>query len=421
MFQRRSNAVRPASSSRPAAPASGPPQRDSALTAASRSFVVLLRVTGLSSGPGWTYALFGAVLFTLQTAYNFYIIIGAVREFLELRSAGEPLLRAVIATGFVGMVLLTFWLTITVCLVGGGRRYGVALDRISDVLRDVRDTPELARPLQKPGRTGECAWALTVVLAALHVGWEIGKIQQQCSESAARCGEWLLNDAPFIYVWLFVQMVAVKFMFAGHLIATGLGSVTAAAEATLGDGGTVDAARLRRLGGLQRRLADAFSGLTAAMTAELTAVTLNGVLSQIIVALSVTQVGAVGQRAVSVLYRYIPMAAMTLAGPCETCQLLLGRLGRWRDLLLRLEWQQPQQSAPPAATELALLHRSAARDLDSAGELGLFRLRRSALLGILSTILTYVIVVVQFQLSEISPSTTASPAGNVTDAPTVRT
>ena len=103
---------------------------------------------------------------------------------------------------------------------------------------------------------------------------------------------------------------------------------------------------------------------------------------------------------ISRVLRYFPIVLITVAGPCETCQLILNSLGRWRSLLLRLEWQR----RPQLSEELALLHRSATQDLGELGDLGLFRLRRSTLLSILSTVITYIIVMAQFQMSENNPS-----------------
>ncbi|KAF0308508.1 hypothetical protein FJT64_002143 [Amphibalanus amphitrite] len=132
---------------------------------------------------------------------------------------------------------------------------------------------------------------------------------------------------------------------------------------------------------------------------------------QITLALYLTYPGNHSPETISRIMRYIPGILVTVAGPCETCQLLLGCLGRWRDVLLRLEWQR----RPELRHELELLQRAVARDLDTVGDLGLYRLRRSTLLSILSTILTYVIVMAQFQLTEFSASEVVAPSvGNAT-------
>ncbi|KAF0288802.1 hypothetical protein FJT64_012831 [Amphibalanus amphitrite] len=96
----------------------------------------------------------------------------------------------------------------------------------------------------------------------------------------------------------------------------------------------------------------------------------------------------------------------TLAGPCEASQQLVSAAGRRWALLLSLERRHPALAA-----EAGLQREEAGRQLETIGELGLFRLRRSTLLSLVSTVLTYIIVVAQFQSAEIP---TASAAANST-------
>ena len=70
------------------------------------------------------------------------------------------------------------------------------------------------------------------------------------------------------------------------------------------------------------------------------------------------------------LLRYLSLTGVSLAGPYETCQHVLTRLDRGRDLLLRLEWRQ----RPQLGAELGLALRSVERDLEAVGDLRLLRL-----------------------------------------------
>ena len=370
-------------------------EQDSVFTAASRAFIVLLRITGLSAGPGWTSHLLAVTLFSLQTWINFYSIYTCVNTFSQRRNQGEQFFTAFVKGTFMGIPNAAFWLTLSVALVYGRLRYPTLLARVDDVLRDVEKAPELAPQRRKKNRTGEYVWALLAFLVTVYCWAKLMSISEFCGTSTTGCVMWLFNEILcFGYVSLCVHLVAIKFMFAGHLIASGYHAVNSGLEAMADGSRPADIDSLRRLGELQRRLSEVFSLLTSDMTAELISVMLCGVIIQINVMMYWVQADV--QTALFSIIRYLPMVVVTLAGPCETCHLMMTRLIRCRGLLLRLE----RQRRPQLTAEVTLLQGSVAHDLDTLGDLGLYQLRRSTLLSIFSTILTYVIVVAQFQLSE---------------------
>ena len=370
-------------------------ERDSVFTAAARAFIVLLRITGLSAGPRWTSHLLAVTLFSLQTWINFYSMYTFSSNFSQLRRRGDKFFTAFVKGSFMGIPNAAFWLTLSVALVYGRLRYPTLLARVDDVLRDVEKAPELAPQRRKKNRTGEYVWALTTAVATTFLWAKIKQSSDFCGTLTADCGMWLFNEILcFGYVSLCVHLVAIKFMFAGHLIASGYQAVNSGLEAMADGSRLADIDSLRRLGELQRRLSEVFSLLTLDMTAELISVMLCGVIIQINVMMYWVQADV--QTALFSIIRYLPMVMVTLAGPCETCHLMMTRLIRCRGLLLQLE----RQRRPQLTAEVTLLQGSVAHDLDTLGDLGLYQLRRSTLLSIFSTILTYVIVVAQFQLSE---------------------
>ena len=376
---------------------------------ASWSFMVLLRVTGLSTGPCWISLLHALALFGLQTYINFDSIYIFTSKFMELRSRGEKLFMALIDSNFLGIPNAALWLSLSVTLLYSRRKYAVLLSRVEDVLRDVERTPELRAAHRSRNRTGECAWSVTVLLATIYLGMKISEIPNHCGTFTPGCARWLFNEILcYGYVSLAVQLIAIKFVFAGHLIASGFHAVNGGLEVMANGSRPTDITSLRCLGELQRRLSEVFSLLTSDMTAELISVMMNGVIMHIILALHLIQVDYINISLLSSLIRYFPMVVVTLAGPCETCHLARTRLGRNRDLLLQLEWQR----RPQLTSELTLLQRSVTRDLDTLGDLGLYQLRRSTLLGIFSTILSYIIVVAQFTLSETGLCGELVSAGN---------
>ena len=96
---------------------------------------------------------------------------------------------------------------------------------------------------------------------------------------------------------------------------------------------------------------------------------------------------------------YILGATLAVALPCEIVQRVLDMVSQTRGLLLKPQLQQSQQ-------ELDLFWKAVGHDLDTLGDLGLFRIQRSTILSITATILTYIIVMVQFLTTELSAKST---------------
>ncbi|KAF0289773.1 hypothetical protein FJT64_012029 [Amphibalanus amphitrite] len=192
-------------------------------------------------------------------------------------------------------------------------------------------------------------------------------------------------------------MLVVKFLLASQLLESCLETLHAgfaAASAQTGEDG-VDA-DMRSMVQLQEAVSEGLSELTETMATELTLTTLYGVLVLLELVLLLVDTVQRGARPASIvsLLLYMSGAVVTLVVPCEQSERLLRALGGARDLLLRLE-----RRSWPRATQAGLLRRLVARDLATAGDLGLFRLRRATLLTICTTIVTYIIVGAQFRLS----------------------
>ena len=137
------------------------------------------------------------------------------------------------------------------------------------------------------------------------------------------------------------------------------------------------------------------------MSFELTMQLACGTMNHVIVLLTLITCAKEGN-----LLRFIPSVllnicytAVTILLPCELTQRALNTISDTRDLLLtRSEWQM----RPELQSELCLFRETVTRDLDTLGDLGLFRLRRSTILSIFTTVLTYVIVMLQFYVTELT-------------------
>ncbi|KAF0313174.1 hypothetical protein FJT64_016247 [Amphibalanus amphitrite] len=144
---------------------------------------------------------------------------------------------------------------------------------------------------------------------------------------------------------------------------------------------------------LHGELSRTFSRLTRAMSAELVLVMASGTIVCVTILLTVISSLTMGTFEVMVptLVLYTGLASVTMVLPSEAIQRCLEAAGEAHGLLLAAELRQP-----PLSHQLGLLRESVGRDLDTLGELGLFRLRRSTVLSIGSTILTNAIIMLQF-------------------------
>ncbi|KAF0309781.1 hypothetical protein FJT64_019136 [Amphibalanus amphitrite] len=404
---------------------------------ACRSFVRLLSTVGLSAGRGWTPVVGALLAFVVHSSIGFFYIYLGFRSFQEDQHAGKPFFTSLFHSNFMGIPQALMYVSVVLSLAVGRRRYSRVMFDLSGVLKELELLPQPATSWLRPNSIGTAMWALTAGLAVSFFATKIHPTLGMCGVTTPpvdaykeSCAGWLaLTFGLAFFNISSVAFVAMKFILAGLLLAHGLQLVngrlealataaaatdtatttdSAAAAAEAGVTSVVateagvasadvaepplsDEAELRRLGRLHRRLSEVTSSLCSAMSPELTMLIAVGVLSQVMLAaLLFSTVQDMGW-----LLRYLPLAAVSMGGPCETCQQLLNRLDAGRRQLLRLEWHRPQLGGT-----VGPLLRNIQLDLETVGDLGLFRLRRSTLLSVWSTIATYIIVMAQFKMSE---------------------
>ena len=358
-----------------------------------RAFTSLLRLAGLSALPGWSGLLWSGALYCLQTGMTYKLLCESLEKFAQLRDARMPFFGAFSGSNFMAIPNVVQWAALTTCFVWGRKRYDMLLPQVHTLLADINFSERVGKgkPLH---RAGEYMWALTsaiVVMYAANIG---AGVVSTCREGTIpECVMGLGVATAYGYIYLALQLVAMKFIFAGLMLNSGFVAANKELEAFVTDG--CDEGHLRRIGELRKQLSDVFSRLTSGMTAELVFVMAYGILVQIVLILMLVNLSTTDVSVLLLLLMLLSADLVALVGPCETCQLLRHQLCRSRDLLLELEWRQPQLAEPTQ-----WMQKSVARDLEMFGDLSFFALRRSTLLSITSTILTYIIVMAQFQMSE---------------------
>ncbi|KAF0307036.1 hypothetical protein FJT64_002338 [Amphibalanus amphitrite] len=159
------------------------------------------------------------------------------------------------------------------------------------------------------------------------------------------------------------------------------------------------ALRLRQLREIYAELSETFSSLTNTMSAELVTIMCYGTLMSIsicLVAISSILTETIARDAPTVV-QFVMGALLAVLLPCELAQRALNAAHQMQGLLLR-----PQLQLPALQPELGLFRESVGRDLASLGDLGLLRLQRSTVLSIVATVATYIIVMVQFLVTELT-------------------
>ena len=360
----------------------------------SRAFVLLLKLAGLSAFPGWPGHIWSGLLYALQTGMTFRLLDLSLRKFTHLRDVGQPFFAALFSSNFVAAPNLVQWAALTVCFVWGRRGYDTLLSQVSAALADIAKLPSVSMKGRRAHHAGELMWALILILVAgyaVNGGFDVA---HACRKgTAVQCAIKLGDIVSFGYIYLALQLLVMKFIFVGLMLNSGFLEINGELEMVTERG--CEEEHLLEVGRLQRRLTELFNRLSSSMTAELVFVMTYGILIEIVLTLMVVNLPSLEAASLLRPLMYLSAALVCVAGPCETCQLLVARLGDCRDLLLQLEWRRPQLAAPSQQLE-----RSVCRDQETLGDLGLFSARRSTLLSISSTIVTYIIVMTQFQTTE---------------------
>ena len=355
----------------------------------------LLRLHALTGAGGRAERLYAAGVFALSTVGVAFTGTFAFRLGLEMLPRVGAVRTAAI-TGFFGGIYVLTWLPLLFCFCGGRRRHWALQAAVREALGALITLPRYAEPLRALRREAGFLLALAaglIVFIYASAVFFMVNIDDVPESKLIPPVLMRLSASTFVIYSTCGQLLPIKYVLTAVQLTSGLRYIATELRAASEDGAQLRPATLHRLTALYGRLSGTFSRLTGHMSAELTSTVAYGVVSNVsmwlMLVLSVQE---------GTLVSYLPMISLYVVGtaasvglPCEVTQRALGAVGDIRDLLLAAEHRQPQLSQP-----LGLLRETACRDLERLGHLGLFRLERPLLLSVTATILTYIIVMVQF-------------------------
>ena len=361
-----------------------------------RPVEALLRLLGwaaMSGEPGRMSLLHACFLYTLHTVTTYRLVRSSVFSGLQKMNGGTPLAEVII--GYFGLPITARWLALTATFARGRRNFTAALADIRGCLADLAQLPGLAQSLRGAGRLAVLLWGVTVLVSAATM-WVVAEwlgLGTVCDTPSWTCAVTLFDCLGYSLLIFCFHLIPVKFILAGRLTCAGFVAVNGAIQAIADSRSRPGHREHQQLTELRVRLSRCFQLLTDGMQWEILHAAAAGVLLQIslcIDVLAMLRTGLSPLGIVGCLFLLVTMG-LTLGGPCEVCQRALRLAADSRRLLLQLEIRRPE-----LARQAALLQEVVSHDMETLGDLGLFRLRRATLLSISSTILTCFIILLQF-------------------------
>ena len=372
-----------------------------------RLLLRLLRIFALVGERSWPNLLHAILIHVVHMAGGGLIAIGAFQKAFDLlgQRGKFAVVMVVSGSGFFGLIYFLMWVSLVSCLVTGRRRCGQVFGVIESLLCRVAELPghrEAAKKLQR-----ESGWLLLLALVMIVVPtfstiyWVAG--DEICSHSSSQCVIGICLGMSMVIFFIGVFLVPLKFVFAGLELLMGFRTTVTELGVMVQKKPLLNDATLRGLRTLYNDLSETFTSLTDAMGFELVAIMAYGTLSGIGIFIAVMQAVRSGDMTVSapIILTYVFTTFMTLVLPCELAQQVLNAVGQTRCWLLKPQWQHPPQQAL-LQQELGLFRETVTRDLETLGDVGMFRLQRSTILSIMATVMTYVIVMVQFYITELT-------------------
>ena len=363
-------------------------------SAAARAFLLLLRITALMTGHGWGHLAHTFLMLALSSAASVFTAWMFAVAGIEKLKTGQ-VAAAMAVSGFFGLTYVLMWTSIVCCFAFSRRRYGQQLNRLRGTVSRLAKISANSKLSDRRRRNVNWLFALAVQLIITTIGvvvyYGIYQQSQLTTMAALVC-----YDFTFSMFCTAFFLVPLKYVFAALYMQSGCQQINAQLRFLTARRHQPDPDIFRHLISLQDQLSLTFRRLTKSMSVELVMVMTNGTITSVstwLLLVSSLQMGTF-DRMVQVIGLFMLMTSVTVVLPSEATQRCLQTAGDSRDLLLTAENRHPQ-----LGPQLSLLREMVGRDLDTLGDLGMFRLQRSTTLSITATVLTYVIVMVQFYVA----------------------
>ena len=364
-----------------------------------RCFLGLLRISALTSdgarGCGTGDILHTATAVILNTSLGVVTIMLSFLAGVSELSQGRSMVHAIAKSNFFGLMFLLMWVSLMFCYVVGRRRFGRLLHRVGRRLDDMLDLPgywESVRILRQ-----EVTWLLVVAfvmaLATAAASFYMINIHRNNCATPTLCVMMQLYGAAFEAFYISFILNTLKFIYAGLQVNCGFRAINISLEDFVNKKSEHASGTLDQLMAMQDDLAQFFVSITSAMSYELVSVMACGTVASVSMWLVPILYASTDTMAAMwpMLLLYVLGSTIAVVLPCELIERMVLTLARTRNLLLVTERRQPL-----LGQQLSLFRETVGRDLESLGDLGFFKMRRSTILSTSATILTYIIVMVQF-------------------------
>lgn len=367
----------------------------------------LLQVTGVCNVSGWLPQLYFVLIYGIITVPAFKLLRSHIKSGQSQLAAKHRLVDVLTNSNFFGAIFFIMWLTVTITFLRNRRKYGEILADIETALLGAMPLRQRLDPANTRFRRQLLALhALTAItcipfITCIFVMSVMGHLHLTSFQDMLLA---ILETTVYCMYMICFLMTAFKFIFAGLLISSGFQTCNAQLRAMSDQEAATqkNGKTLYELGQLQLQLTNCFNNLTSGICSEVVLTMLYGVSMNIMLVLAVfTAIDIPGYN-----FLHFVTAGMgevqvivILTAPCETTHYVRGLVGEGQKLLLQLQLQQPW-----LASEVAALMAVGQHSLDTLGDLGLYRLSRSTLVAVNSTMVTYLVVMQQFRLSGLVPA-----------------
>ena len=363
----------------------------------------LLRAAALTGGCRcWSDLLHALLMYSLYTAAAVVGTLASVRQGIQQLAGRATIVEAVGSTGCMGVIFTMMWLPLACCFARGRRQFGEVLFSAECILQRVATASASQGPARKHRRQViHLLIAVIISTAYLAAICFYQLISNGTCGLPKDCAISILSAGLLFLLYMGAHLIPVKFTLVGLEVLCGYRVLISELKDICQGKRQPNDAMLRNLRAIHIDLSETFTSLTDTMSLELISITSYGTLSSVFIWLALI----VGVRhGATSLAATAPLVALYLLGfftavvlPCELVQQVLNAVSETHMLLLKPQWQLSHLQQ-----ELGVYRETASRDLDTLGDLGLFRLQRSTTLSITATIMTYIIVMAQFYVTELT-------------------